>query len=166
MKRLITLIRHAKSDWSHPELPDFDRPLNSRGTRDAPKMGKILGERGVDFDLVISSPAKRAITTAKTICHEIGYAEERIEQNRDLYLASAAEILHAVQALDDSFKRIAVVCHNPGLTVLANVLSSLKIDNMPTCSIVIFETDVDSWKSLKPVSCRTIDFLFPKRFKA
>jgi phosphohistidine phosphatase len=166
MKRLITLIRHAKSDWGHPELSDFDRPLNRRGERDAPLMGTVLSERKVEFDLVLASPAKRAITTARTICHEIGYAEDQIEQNRDLYLASAAEIISIVQAVDDSYKRIAVVCHNPGLTVLANVLGSLKVDNMPTCSIVIFEADIDSWKSLKPVSCRTIDFLFPKRFKA
>jgi len=165
MKRLITLIRHAKSDWSHPELSDFDRPLNSRGARDAPFMGEILKKRNIGFDLLLSSPAQRAITTARTICEEVGYPEEKIEQNRDLYLASASEIINIVHSVDNSYERIAVVCHNPGLTILANVLGSLRVDNMPTCSIIIFETDIDSWESLKPGSCRIIDFLFPKRFK-
>jgi len=165
MKKTITLIRHAKSAWNQPTLSDFDRPLNKRGKSDAPLMGEILKRQNIEFDLVLSSPAQRAITTAKAICHATGYAEERIEQNRDLYLASAAEIIEIVHSVDDSFNRIAVVCHNPGLTVLGNVLSDLRIDNMPTCSIAIFEADIDSWKSLKPASCRTIDFLFPKRFK-
>jgi len=165
MKKTITLIRHAKSTWNQPTLSDFDRPLNKRGKSDAPLMGEILKRQNIEFDIVLSSPAERAITTAKAICHATGYAEERIEQNHDLYLASAAEIIEIVHSVDDSFNRIAVVCHNPGLTVLGNVLSNLRIDNMPTCSIAIFEADIDSWKSLKPASCRTIDFLFPKRFK-
>ncbi|MFC1536624.1 histidine phosphatase family protein [Pseudomonadota bacterium] len=165
MKKSITLIRHAKSAWNQPNLSDFDRPLNKRGKSDSPLMGEILKKRNIKFDLVLSSPAERAITTARAICHATGYTEGRIEQNRDLYLASAAEIIEIVHSVDESFNRIAVIGHNPGLTVLGNVLSDLRIDNMPTCSIAIFEADIDSWKSLKPASCRTIDFLFPKRFK-
>jgi len=163
MNRTITLIRHAKSDWGDPALSDFDRPLNERGEHDAPRMGEILNERDVMFDLVLASPAKRAITTARAICNAVGYAEERIEQIRDLYLASAAKIIDIVHAVDGSCKQIAVVCHNPGITSLANALGDRKIDNIPTCGIVMLETESE-WKFLKPKRCKTIDFLYPKKF--
>jgi len=165
MKRTLTLIRHAKSDWDHPELSDFDRPLNHRGEHDAPQMGKALKKRGIAFDLVLSSPARRAITTAREICSAIGYAEEKIEQNRDLYLASASEMIAAIHAVDDNLKQIAIVAHNPGMTMLANVLGDLAIDNMPTCSVAIFESDIGSWRELEPGSCRHVDFLYPKLFR-
>jgi len=162
MSRTITLIRHAKSDWGHPELSDFDRPLNGRGEQDAPRMGEVLKERGVQFDRVIASPANRAITTAIAICNAVGYDEARIDREINLYLASASEIIHELRKVDDRFQRVAVVCHNPGLTVLANVLGDMKIDNMPTCSVAIFETDIESWSELEPGTCRAVDFLTPK----
>ena len=70
MKRLF-LVRHAKSSWKHPELTDFERPLNKRGKRDAPEMGKRLADREIDLDLMVSSTATRAITTARTIAGKI-----------------------------------------------------------------------------------------------
>jgi len=161
MKRSIALIRHAKSDWGHPELSDFDRPLNHRGEKDAPRMGKELKARGIGFDLVIASPANRALTTARAICNEIGYADERIEQNRELYMASAGDMLDIVHDADSSIQRLALVAHNPGITSLANALGDLTIDNMPTCSVVMFETDSE-WRFLKPRGCTYLDFLYPR----
>ncbi|MDT8376235.1 MAG: histidine phosphatase family protein [Mariprofundaceae bacterium] len=164
MNRTITLIRHAKSDWSHPELSDFDRPLNGRGRHDAPRMGNVLKERGTTFDLVISSPACRAITTAGKICGEIGYLPENIVQIPDLYLASASEMISIIQSTDDAIKHLALVAHNPGITTLANRLGEMQITNIPTCGITIFETGIDSWSRLESGCCHTVDFLYPKLF--
>ena len=161
MKRTLTLIRHAKSDWGHPELSDFDRPLNSRGEHDAPRMGAELKERGIDFDLVIASTANRAITTARAIYNGIGYAEDDIEQNADLYLASAGAMLDIIHGVDASIQHLAIVTHNPGITSLANALGDREIDNVPTCGVVILETESE-WRFLKPKSCTTQDFLYPK----
>lgn len=161
MKRTITLIRHAKSDWGHAELSDFDRPLNARGEHDAPKMGELLKRRSIEFDLVLSSPANRAITTARAICDEIGYPEARIEQNGDLYLASIGTMLQIINRVDSSIERLAIVTHNPGITSLANTLGDRPIDNVPTCSVVILETGSE-WRFLKPKGCTTLDVLTPK----
>jgi phosphohistidine phosphatase len=161
MKRTLTLIRHAKSDWGHPELSDFDRPLNSRGEHDAPRMGAEFKQRGIDFDLLIASTANRAITTARTICNGIGYPEERIEQKGDLYLASAGAMLQIINGVDSAIERLAIVAHNPGITSLANALGDKPIDNMPTCGVVILETESE-WRFLKPKSCTTQDFIYPK----
>lgn len=164
MKRTIALIRHAKSDWSHA-VSDFDRPLNGRGEHDAPRMGAELKARGIGFDLVIASPANRALTTARAICNEIGYPEEKIVQEQELYLSSPIEIIDVIRESDERFKRIAVVCHNPGLTMLANRLGGMKVDNMPTCSVAIFECKPDSWRDLEPGICKAVDFLYPKLFR-
>jgi len=161
MKRTLTLIRHAKSDWGHPDLSDFDRPLNSRGEHDAPRMGEALHEQGINFDLVIASTANRAITTARAICDGIGYPQERIEQKGDLYLSSAGTMLDIIHGVDASIQHLAIVTHNPGITSLANALGDRAIDNMPTCGVVMLETESE-WRFLKPKGCKTLDFLYPK----
>jgi len=164
MNRRITLIRHAKSDWGHPELSDFDRPLNQRGEHDAPFMGDILKQQNIAFDLVLASPARRAITTAKEICNTLDYEPNNIEQKRELYLASATEMLHIIQSVDDAVNHLALVSHNPGITTLVNMLGDMPIGNMPTCGIAILQTGIGSWAELETNTCKTIDFLFPKRF--
>jgi len=161
MQRTLTLIRHAKSDWNHPELSDFDRPLNERGMRDAPRMGSELQHRGIGFDLVIASTANRAISTARTICEGVGYPAEEISESRELYLASAGTMLQIINSVDSNIERLAIVTHNPGITSLANALGDRAIDNIPTCGVVILETESE-WRFLKPKGCKTIDFLYPK----
>lgn len=168
MKRLITLIRHAKSDWGHPELSDFDRPLNTRGTRDAPFMGARLAEKLDELDtrieFMLASPANRALTTARVVADAIHYPPDKIEVYPDLYLASATELLNTVQSVDDGIHHIALVSHNPGLTTLVNILGSQHLPNLPTCGIMIIEADITSWKQLKAGGGHSIDFLYPKRF--
>lgn len=165
MKRTITLIRHAKSDWGDSRLSDFDRPLNQRGTHDAPMMGTTLKERKIAFDLVLASPAKRAFTTVHAICNVIGHNPDSIDFRQNLYLASASEMIDIIQAIDDHCQNIAIVAHNPGLTSLANVLGDGKIDNMPTCSVIVLETGISSWKQLKRACATTTSFLFPKQMQ-
>ncbi len=168
MKRFITLIRHAKSDWGHPELSDFDRPLNGRGERDAPFMGEKLAEKLGEFDtqieLMLASPANRAMATARVVADAIDYPAEKIETDPDLYLASSTELLHALQSVDDGIHHTALVSHNPGLTTLVNSLGSQYIPNLPTCGIMIIEADITSWEQLQASSGHSIDFLYPKRF--
>jgi len=169
MKRFITLIRHAKSDWGHPELSDFDRPLNSRGERDAPLMGEKLAEKlstlGTRFDFMIASPAVRAITTARSIANAVHYPLDKIATNPDIYLASATELIHALQSVSDNINHIALVSHNPGLTTLSNALGSQRIFNLPTCGIMIIEVDIESWTQLNQGSGKSIDHLYPKQFQ-
>jgi phosphohistidine phosphatase len=161
MKTLI-LIRHAKSSWKRPELPDRLRPLNKRGRRDAPVMGERLAKREVKPDAIISSPATRALTTAETIAREIGYPEEDIRLDERLYGASAFEMIEIIQEIDDALDCVMLFGHNPGLTDLANDLGC-EVDNVVTCGVIALEFDVDSWAHIDGVDPVYVDFDYPKK---
>jgi phosphohistidine phosphatase len=165
MKRL-TLIRHAKSSWSHPEVDDFDRPLNKRGERDAPMMGKRLAKQDTKPDLILSSPAKRAIRTATLIAKELGFPIEAIVTNKDLYVADVADLMTVLQQLDDSFENVMLCGHNPGLTSLSCHLTNYQVDNIPTCGIFCVDFDIDSWKELVQGRGTVAFFDYPKNPKA
>ena len=91
MTRTLTLIRHAKSSWKDATLKDFERPLNKRGRHNAPLMGGVIQRSGLSFDRMVSSPAERAITTARLIAAELGYPEQQIQTLDELYDASAEQ---------------------------------------------------------------------------
>ena len=162
MKRLY-LIRHAKSSWSNAALSDFDRPLNDRGTRDAPLIGQRFSKYKVEPDLILSSPAKRAISTAKIIAGEIGYPVKKILTDRCLYLADVPTLLKTVTSLDDTSNKVMIFGHNPGMTEFAETLTSYRIENMPTCSVVCVNFDVRTWKDAKRGEGDLVFFDFPKK---
>jgi len=159
MKRL-TLLRHAKSSWGQPGLADQDRPLNQRGKHDAPVMGRRLVAHGLRPSLIVTSPAKRARQTAKLLAREIGYPIEFLQTEKSLYLADPASILTIIEAQEDTFSDMVICAHNPGITALANQLSGLTIDNVPTCGVVILEVDTNSWSDLavSPRKCVAFDY--------
>ena len=144
MKNLI-LIRHAKSSWDDPSLSDRERPLNNRGKRDAPAMGLLLREKGLLPDHILSSPAKRALKTAKMIAEEIDYPKKRIEVNEDIYEQDINALIELIGKLDDGLKCVYLIGHNPELTDLVNRLTGAGIDNVPTCGIVSVEFSLSSW---------------------
>ncbi|PLX82828.1 MAG: phosphohistidine phosphatase [Desulfuromonas sp.] len=162
MKRLL-LVRHAKSSWDDPDLADIDRPLNKRGKRDAPTMGRRLAERGIAPGLIVSSPAKRARRTALLLAEEIAYPEETIALDERIYEASAAELLDVIRGFDDAQDTALLVGHNPGLTELGNLLTGAGIANIPTCGILCAELRGTSWKELAAGATILSFFDYPKR---
>jgi phosphohistidine phosphatase len=161
MKTLF-LVRHAKSSWDDASLPDKDRPLNDRGKRDAAKMGERLAKHDVKPDLILSSPARRALTTAEIIAKKLDYKPKSIVVDDRLYATEADDLLSAIRKLGNKPKRVMIFGHNPELTELANRLSS-KITRMPTCAVAEFTFEAKSWASIgedKP-SKATLDY--PKR---
>lgn len=161
MKRL-TLVRHAKSSWKHPDLADFDRPLNKRGDHDAPIMGQRLVQRQIAPELLISSPAKRAITTAHIIAQEIGYPVEKIVLDQNIYEAGVSDLLNVLQAVDNAFDSVMLFGHNPGLTSLSTYLTDYQIDNIPTCGVFCADFDLASWADLEQSTGTMVFFDFPK----
>src|SRR6266853_6030700 len=143
MKTLF-LIRHAKSSWEDISLPDKDRPLDERGKRDAPKMGQRLAKRGVKPDLILSSPARRALATAQIIAEKLDYKLKDIVVDGRLYAATVDDLLNVVHTLGDPLERVVLLGHNPGLTALAHRLSS-QITHMPTCAVAEFTFHAKSW---------------------
>ena len=143
--KTLTLVRHAKSSWKDTSLSDRKRPLNRRGERDAPVMGKRIAKHGIRPSLIVSSPATRAWTTAKIVASEIGYPTEFLQREDDLYLASLNDILDVIAAQDNGFNHLMVVGHNPGLTDMANFLSPGLTHNLPTAGVVSVQIDRDDW---------------------
>ena len=143
--KTLTIVRHAKSSWKDATLPDRKRPLNRRGERDAPKMGRRIKEHGIRPSLIISSPATRAWTTARIMADAIGYPREFLHKEDDLYLASADEILDVIVAQDAGFNNLMLVGHNPGLTDLVNYFVPGLTANLPTAGVVTVEIDSDDW---------------------
>jgi len=161
--KILTLIRHAKSSWKDPTLPDWDRPLNKRGKRDAPMMGGRLAGREAHADLLITSPAVRAVATTEAIAAAIEYPADEILVDERLYGADEFEILEVIQGLDDAWERVMVVGHNPGMTDLVNALSPTRIDNLPTCGIIELTYDTESWALIGRIDPLAVDFDYPKK---
>jgi phosphohistidine phosphatase len=163
MRRQLTLVRHAKSSWDDPAVRDRDRPLNDRGERDAPVMGQRLRARGARPTLILTSPAVRARRTAQIIAREIGYPQEFLQREEDLYLASPDEIIAVLTRQDSSFRDVVVCGHNPGLTELANRLTGAGIDSVPTTGVAVIELDIRSWADLDGARGELLFFDFPRR---
>ena len=161
--KFLTLIRHAKSSRDNPRQPDELRPLNPRGLRDAPAMGRYLGT-AFRFapDIMISSPAVRAWTTAKVIAAEIGYPCEFLQRDNALYLASVNDILDVIVAQDVGFNSLMLVGHNPGFTDFANYLVPGLTNNIPTAGVVSVELDTDDWSLFDKPDVTLLLYDFPK----
>jgi len=163
--KTLYLVRHAKSSWDDIDLSDIDRPLNDRGKKDAPKMGKRLKERDIFPDVMLSSPAKRALETCKVIAKALGFPEEKITIDKRLYHASEDQLLKVVQGLKDRHDNVEVIMifgHNPGLTDFTNALLNETIGNIPTCGVVGSTIRATSWKETAFGSGKLNFFDFPK----
>jgi phosphohistidine phosphatase len=164
MKRLF-LIRHAKSSWDDVALADQDRPLNERGRRDAPKIGGRLARREVKPDLILSSPALRALTTAKIIAGKLDYKRKHIVIDDRLYAAEADDLLEVIHALDDRLQCVMIVGHNPELSELAQRLCS-EISHLPTGAVAEFGFALTSWSDIGTCPAATVAFDYPKKTSA
>ena|SRR5688572_28437084 len=163
MKSLY-IIRHAKSSWSDPTESDFDRGLNERGKRDAPRMAKRLKEKEIYPYLMLSSPAKRAFSTAKRLAEVLNYSKKNIKTEEKLYHADEDTILSVIHNIKDKHNIVLLFGHNPGLTDFVNTLAAeeINIDNVPTCGIVAFNLFVESWKDVSWASAKMLFFDYPK----
>jgi len=159
----IYLIRHAKASSIEFGMSDFQRPLSKKGKSDAAYMAKRLKNFGILPDLVISSPAKRAKTTAKVIAETVGYEKSKIIFQESLYESSYQTYRYLLDSLDDSLNSIFIVAHNPTITEVGEILSGAILTNMPTCSIVCIEFDVQSFKDVKENSGKILFFDYPKK---
>lgn len=162
MAKRLLLIRHAKSDWGNASIRDFDRPLNKRGHANAPEMAQRMVKQHIYPDLIVSSPALRAFTTAKYFAKEWEIAENNIQTNKNIYEAGVKSLLNVVNLLDNQYNTIAIFGHNPGLTDFVEYLSDMNIYNMPTCSIVMLEFSFDNWNLISGGTAKVLLFDYPK----
>ena len=146
MKTLF-LIRHAKSSWDDPALDDRWRPLAARGRRDAPRLGRRLARRYRPPDLLLSSPALRALDTARLIAARLGC--RRVAVDARLYDGGIRGLQRVIHQLDDAHRRVMLFGHNPQLTAMARRYSDA-IGHLPTCTALRLKFDVKSWRRIGP----------------
>lgn len=161
--KTLYLVRHAKSSWDNPLLDDFSRPLNERGKRDAPNMAKRLKEKRVVLDLIITSTAVRAMSTAKEMAKVLNCDDHKIKTLAELYHASPEKILEVLKHVNDKFNVVLLVGHNPGLTEFIDALTELAIDNVPTCGIAAFQLNIKSWRELEMQEETLLFYDYPKK---
>jgi phosphohistidine phosphatase len=160
MKTLL-LVRHADANPTDPALADRDRTLNERGLREVATMGLRLAKRGVKPDLLLASPATRALTTAEHLATALGIEREDIVVDDRLYATSASALLGAIAAWGDGPERVMLVAHNPGLTELACRFAD-EITHMPTCAVAELTFEVASWGEIAKARPARVVFEVPK----
>ena len=160
----IVLGRHAKSDWS-TGLPDRERPLNSRGKRDAPKMGALLAAYGFQPDLIMSSDAVRARTTAQIIAEKLIHTRP-IRTEPRIYDEGHGAIVGLLQDLPEEIEKVMLFGHNPTMEMAAGFfLQSRAGIVIPTCALMCLESTSPTWGGLSPLNVSLKWFLIPRLFK-
>ena len=160
--RLLTLIRHAKSSWKFP-LPDFERPLNKRGKRNAVELGQWLAANDIHFDQIVASPARRTMETATLIATQIGYPKKAIATDSAIYHASATTLFDCVRRFDDHYQHVALIGHNPGISMLADLLLSDPLgEEMRTCACAQMRFSATDWSTIEIHSAELLCFRDPK----
>ena len=145
MKTLL-ILRHAKSSWKHPERADYDRPLNRRGKRDAPRMGVHLRREGLVPDRILTSSAKRARKTANKVARASGYTG-KVKKLAAFYASVPGVYFEALQGLPSKCQRVMVVGHNPTMEQLVHHLTG-QIKRMPTAALAHIELPIEGWDAL------------------
>ncbi|RUA17853.1 MAG: hypothetical protein DSY55_01340 [Clostridia bacterium] len=158
--KTIVLMRHAKSDWGAQYESDFQRPLNTRGLRDAPVMAAFLARHKLLPAMVVTSPAQRARVTADYVVREDMFSGELIEDDR-IYLASATMLLDVVHDLPEAIDSVMLVGHNPGMEDLISTLSG-GVVRMPTAAIASLRLHTDAWADVQPGSAHLQWLVKPK----
>jgi phosphohistidine phosphatase len=159
MKTLL-LLRHAKSSWKDTTLRDFERPLNRRGLKAAPLMGKFMRKRKIAPELIISSPALRARTTASLVM-ESGGLQSELRYDERIYEADVETLLKVVSQIDETAETALLVGHNPGFQELVKALTNEEHE-FPTAALALVSLKTDKWSAVQPKTGRLKLFVTPR----
>lgn len=163
IEKRLYCVRHAKSSWNNPALGDRQRPLNKRGLRDAPDMGKRLRGRGAKPNLIVTSPAERARMTARAIAGELGYPVGEIVEDDALYFCGSDSMLNAVRHFDDNYDAVLFVSHNPDVTGFVTRLTDSYVADMPTCAVAEIVFCAASWAAIDYGFGELVELDYPKK---
>lgn len=141
----LYIIRHAQAEEGDRHTKDFDRHLTSKGMRQSMQAGRMLKELEVKPDLMVSSPAARAITTAELIAQQIGYDRDAVKHEEEMYNASFRTLLRLIQELPDDKQHVIITGHNPGFSYLAENLSQKNTNGLSKAAMVKITFDTDKW---------------------
>jgi len=161
--KTLYLLRHAKSSWKDHRLSDFERPLNKRGIYQAPQIAAVLAAKEVRPQVIISSPANRAFSTAKIMAVALGSDRLEIGSDKRIYEANLNSLIYLIQEFDDEIDNVLLVGHNPGFSYLVNTLSRQKLAPLPTCTLIQLRLDVSKWSDIEAECAELISVDTPSR---
>lgn len=160
--KTLYMVRHAKSSWKH-DVIDHLRPLKGRGNRDGALVSAHLANILTPPQIIVSSDAVRAKTTAEYFRQAFKITERDFHVNPNLYDFSGHAVIDSIKGLEDVYDRVMIVGHNHAFTSIANMLGNTYIDNVPTCGFVHIDFDEDSWSKI--TTGKTVQTLFPRDLK-
>jgi phosphohistidine phosphatase len=162
MPKTLVIIRHGKSTWEYTNISDLDRPLKEIGISNTILIAKKLVENKILPDLIISSPANRALHTAMIVARETGYKNENITINTTLYLENEDEILDMIYKTPDNINTLFIFGHNPVFTDIANFFLKNKISNLPTSGCACINFNSNEWSKISPANYILEQCFIPK----
>jgi phosphohistidine phosphatase len=155
MKRL-TLVRHAHAKVQAAPVTDFERPLSRRGKAEAKATGLSLFEEGLLPDILIASPARRALQTAEILARELQITERHVRHDDVLYLATPDALLKVIHATGPRIEHLLIIGHNPGVSALANALApQAKLGEFATAAACTMDFDVRTWPAVSVGSAKS-----------
>ena len=163
--KTLYLVRHAKSSWDHPGLSDFERPLMMKGIERSYHIIRFLKDRGILPHLFISSPAIRAIETAKLFASGLEYPLSDILIEQKIYDGYYDRILDIIYGISNDVDSLMMFGHNPTITNLANLFLHPSIEDMPTSTVVAIGFDTLKWEEVPNANALQQFIVSPKMLK-
>ncbi|MDF2437899.1 MAG: putative phosphohistidine phosphatase, SixA [Bacteroidota bacterium] len=163
--KTLYIVRHAKSDKDNPKLEDIDRPLNQRGYTDAHAMATKINDTGKKPDLIISSPAVRALTTALIFARTFKYNSAKVILDESLYETGTKEYLDVIAGISHEIDTAMIFGHNSTITTLVNKLTEPFADHIPTCAVTAISFPVNTWTEVILTQGKLVLFDFPKNIQ-
>jgi phosphohistidine phosphatase len=164
--KTLYLVRHAKSSWDYPGLSDFNRPLMPTGLNKTRKIINYLKKKKISVDLIISSPAVRALETARMVANGLDYPEENIKTESAIYEGRVNEFLDVICETPDKFNSLMIFGHNPTISYVANSFLDQGFELLPTTGVVAISFDTEHWKEIQSVRPVQQFVIFPKMLKS
>lgn len=154
--KTLYIVRHAQAEDHYLYQRDFDRELTQQGITKAVRTGRQLASEGNIPQIIITSPAKRTLQTARLLAENLGLPEEAIQPEEELYNASPRTLLQVINRIDDRYEKVMLVGHNPGVSYLTEWLTgSREAGNMTTCGVAQVQLDLTSWADVNQ-NCGTL----------
>ena len=171
--RTLMLLRHAKAVPADGKIRDRDRPLSSRGQKDAPKIGAYMARHQLRPERALVSPSRRTRQTWELLGSALG-KQTRAAYEERLFDASPQAIIDVIQETGAACPTLLVIGHNPSLhRVATGLIGTGDLDareqlreNLPTSGLVIIEFPFDDWRKLHPQAGRISHFVTPNLLQA
>ncbi len=158
--KIIYIVRHGKSGWEYDSVADYDRPLMERGISSTTLLCKQL-KMYPKPDLILSSPANRALHTATIIARGLNYNLNDLQINEGIYEAAPSTLINIIKSMPDTINKLMIVGHNPGFTQIASYFSGIKISELSTSECFMISFDITKWSDVSPENAKDEKHLVP-----